>query len=190
MATCDLTCSSLYHLYKVTSQVSLMTAVIEQDHFLYLSSFMNTYFSGNVFKFLIFFTLFTLNKRVLNLACSVVIGCSPLMSPFMCTRSVNSGSSLSWQRKLMIPTKPDWSGLVLSTQNVSYNSEFVHLQSWYRPLQKWEFSEEISLLILKVLTFIWFSSCFSHFYTAKAGIFLKHFLQIYVKAEAGVWDRA
>ncbi len=57
---------------------------------------------------------------------------------FMCTRSINSGSSLSWQRKLMIsfmvPTKPDWSGLVLSTQNLSYNSEFVNLPSWYRPL--------------------------------------------------------
>ncbi len=56
----------------------------------------------------------------------------------MCTRSINSGSSLSWQRKLMIsfmvPTKPDWSGLVLSTQNLSYNSEFVNLPSWYRPL--------------------------------------------------------
>ncbi len=34
----------------------------------------------------------------------------------------------------MAPTKPDWSGLVLSTQNLSYNSEFVNLQSWYRPL--------------------------------------------------------
>ncbi len=34
----------------------------------------------------------------------------------------------------MVPTKPDWSGLVLSTQNLSYNSEFVHLPSWYRPL--------------------------------------------------------
>ncbi len=34
----------------------------------------------------------------------------------------------------MIPTKPDWSGLVLLTQNLSYNSEFVHLPSWYRPL--------------------------------------------------------
>ncbi len=34
----------------------------------------------------------------------------------------------------MEPTKPDWSGLVLSTQNLSYNSEFVHLPSWYRPL--------------------------------------------------------
>ncbi len=34
----------------------------------------------------------------------------------------------------MIPTNPDWSGLVLSTQNLSYNSEFVHLPSWYRPL--------------------------------------------------------
>ncbi len=35
---------------------------------------------------------------------------------FMCMCFINSGSSLSWQRKLMIsfmvPTKPDWSGLV------------------------------------------------------------------------------
>ncbi len=66
MATCDLTCSSLYHyiLYKVTSQVSL----IEQDNLLYLFSFMDKFFSGNVFKFLIFFNLLTFNKRVLNLA--------------------------------------------------------------------------------------------------------------------------
>ncbi len=33
----------------------------------------------------------------------------------------------------MVPTNPDWRGLVLSTQNLSYNSEFVHLPSWYRP---------------------------------------------------------
>ncbi len=33
----------------------------------------------------------------------------------------------------MVPTKPDWSGLVLSTQNLSYNSKCVHLPSWYRP---------------------------------------------------------
>ncbi len=39
---------------KLTSQVSLVTALIEQDHFLYLSSFMDKYFSGNVFIFLIF----------------------------------------------------------------------------------------------------------------------------------------
>ncbi len=37
----------------------------------------------------------------------------------------------------MVPTKPDWSGLVLSTQNLSCNSEFVHLPSWYRPLHCW-----------------------------------------------------
>ncbi len=87
MATCDLTCSSLY---KLSSQVSLVTALIEQDHFLYLSSFMDKYFSGNAFKFLIFFNLLTFNKRVLNLAGSltrseshllcVVIGCSLPMS--------------------------------------------------------------------------------------------------------------
>ncbi len=51
---------------------------------------MDKYFSGNVFKFLIFFNLLTFNKRVLNLAGSlarseshllcVVIGYSPLMS--------------------------------------------------------------------------------------------------------------
>ncbi len=55
----------------------------------------------------------------------------------MCTCFINSGSSLSWLRKLiisfMVPTKPAWSGLVLSTQNLSYNFEFVHLPSWYRP---------------------------------------------------------
>ncbi len=79
-----------YQLYKVTSQVSLVTALIEQDNFLLLSSFMDKYFSGNAFKFLIFFNLLTFNKRVLSLAGSlakseshllcVVIGCSPLMS--------------------------------------------------------------------------------------------------------------
>ncbi len=79
-----------YQLYKLTSQVAL----IEQDHFLYLSSFMDKYFSGNAFKFLIFFNLLTFNKRVLNLAGSlarseshllcVVIGCSPLMSHLLC----------------------------------------------------------------------------------------------------------
>ncbi len=39
----------------------------------------------------------------------------------------------------MVPIKPDCSGLVLSTLNLSYNSEFVHLPSWYRPLvsNKW-----------------------------------------------------
>ncbi len=132
------------HLYKLTSQVSLVTALIEQDHFLYLSSFMNKYFSGNVFKFLIFFNLLTFNKRVLNFAGSLAWSeshpCSVLWlavrrwcHTFMCTRSINSESSLSWQRKLMIsfmvPTKPDWTGLVLSTQNLSYNPEFVHLPS-------------------------------------------------------------
>ncbi len=136
-----------YQLYKLTSQVSPVTALIKQDHFLYLSSFMDKYFSGNVFKFLIFFNLLTFNKWVLNLAGSlarseshllcVVIGYSPLMSHIHVHGSIISGSSLSWQRKLMIsfmvPIKPDWSGLVLSTQNLSYNSEFVHLPSWYRP---------------------------------------------------------
>ncbi len=77
-----------YQLYKLTSQDSLVTALIEQDK--NLSSFMDKYFSGNVFKFLIFINLLTFNKIVLNLAGSlarseshllcVVIGCSPLMS--------------------------------------------------------------------------------------------------------------
>ncbi len=39
---------------------------------------------------------------------------------FTCTRSINSGSSLSWLRKLtisfMIPTNPDWTGFDLSNQ--------------------------------------------------------------------------
>ncbi len=60
--------SLYYQLYKVTSQDSLVTALIEQDHLLYWSSFMDKYFSGNVFKFLIFFNLLTFNKRVLNLS--------------------------------------------------------------------------------------------------------------------------
>ncbi len=74
MATCNLTCSSLYHYIlstTLTSQVSLVTALIEQDNFLYLSSFMDKYFSGNAFEFLIFFNLLTFNKRVLNLAGSL-----------------------------------------------------------------------------------------------------------------------
>ncbi len=58
-------------IHKVTSQVSLVTALIEQDNFLYLSSFMDKYFSGNAFKFHIFFILLTFNKRVLNLAGSL-----------------------------------------------------------------------------------------------------------------------
>ncbi len=33
----------------------------------------------------------------------------------------------------MVPIKTDCIGLVLSTLNLSYNSEFVHLHSWYRP---------------------------------------------------------
>ncbi len=75
-----------------TTQVSVFfyNALIDHNHFLYLSSFMDKYFSGNAFKFLVFFNLLTFNKRVLNLAGSlarseshllcVVIGCSPLMS--------------------------------------------------------------------------------------------------------------
>ncbi len=74
----------------LTLTFDFVTTLIEQDNFLYLSSFMDKYFSGNVFKFLLFFNLLTFNKRVLNLAGSlarseshllcVVIGCSPLMS--------------------------------------------------------------------------------------------------------------
>ncbi len=55
---------AIYQLYKVTSQVSLVTALIEEDHFLYLSSFMDKYFSGNAFKFLIFFNLLKENATV------------------------------------------------------------------------------------------------------------------------------
>ncbi len=74
---------------------------------------MDKYVSRNVFQFPIFFNLLTFNKRVLNLAGSLVrceshllgavIGCSPPMS------------------HNMAPIKTDWSGLVLSTKNVSYN---------------------------------------------------------------------
>ncbi len=32
----------------------------------------------------------------------------------------------------MVPIKTDCIGLVLSTLNLYYNSEFVNLQSWYR----------------------------------------------------------
>ncbi len=60
-----------YQLYKVTSHVSLVTAAIEQDNFLYLSSFMDKYFSRNAFKFLVFFNRFAFNKQVLNLAGSL-----------------------------------------------------------------------------------------------------------------------
>ncbi len=59
-------------LYIITSQVSLVTALIEQDHFLYLSSFLDKYFSGYVFKFLLFFNLLTFYKRVLSLTGSLV----------------------------------------------------------------------------------------------------------------------
>ncbi len=53
-----------YQLYKLTSHISLVTALIEQDHFLYLSSFMDKYFSGNAFKFFIVLNLLTFNKRL------------------------------------------------------------------------------------------------------------------------------
>ncbi len=132
-----------YQLYKVTSQVSLVTALIDQYNFLYLSSFMDKYFSLNAFKFLIFFNLLTFNKTSFEsrwisreqlitfaLCCDWLFTADVTLS---CARSpLILDQSLSWPRKLMIsfmvPVKPDWSGLVLSTKNVSYNSEFVHLQ--------------------------------------------------------------
>ncbi len=96
---------------------------------------MDKYFSGNAFKFLIFFNLLTFSKEV-NHTCSVLwLAVHRWCHTFMCMHFINSWSSLSWQRKLisfMVLRKPDWSGLVLSTQNLSYDSEFVHLQSWYR----------------------------------------------------------
>ncbi len=55
------------------------------------------------------------------------MGCSPLMSHVHVCASApqTQDQSLSWQRKLMIsimvPTKPDWSGLDLSTGNWSCN---------------------------------------------------------------------
>ncbi len=60
-----------YQLYKVTSQVLLVTALIEQDNFHYFFSLLDNYFSGNAFKFLIFFNLLNFNKQVLNLAGSL-----------------------------------------------------------------------------------------------------------------------
>ncbi len=152
MATCDLVRVSIaiyYQLYKLASQVSLVSALIEQDNFLYLSSFMDKSFSGNAFKFLIFFNLLTFNKFFFKLAGSLARSESHLLCcdwlfaadvTHSCARApLSQDQSLSWQRKLMIsimvPTKPDWSGLVWSTRNLSYNSEFVHLPSWYRPLE-------------------------------------------------------
>ncbi len=132
-----------YQLYKVTSQVSLVTALIDQYNFLYLSSLMDKYFSLNAFKFLIFFNLLTFYKTsfesrwisreqliTLALCCDWLFAADVTLS-CACTPFILD-QSLSWPRKLMIsfmvPVKPDWSGLVLSTQNVSNNSEFVHLQ--------------------------------------------------------------
>ncbi len=96
MATCDMfeSITTYYQLYKLSVQSHVKLVKLEQDNFLYLSSFMDKYFSGNVFKFLILFNLLTFIKRVLNLAGSltrseshllcVVIGCSPVMSHLLC----------------------------------------------------------------------------------------------------------
>ncbi len=67
-------------LYKLTSQVSLVTALIEQDNFLYLSSFMDKYFSGNAFKFLIFINLLTFNKRVFEKLITLALCCDWLFA--------------------------------------------------------------------------------------------------------------
>jgi len=117
-------------LYKVTSHVSLVTALI-MSFICHLS-----WTSTSVEMCL---NLWTFNKDFcISRARSVLwLAVRRWCHTFMCTRSVNSGSSLSWQRKLMIsfivPIKTDCIGLVLSTLNLSYNSECVHLQSWYRP---------------------------------------------------------
>ncbi len=73
-----------------------------------------------------FWILLGLSREV-NHTCSVLRGMWLAVRHwchiFMCTHSTNSGSkpSLGWQSKLMISitvqTKPDWSGLVLTTQN-------------------------------------------------------------------------
>ncbi len=54
---------------------------MKQDHFFYLSPFMNKDFFHfiNAFKFIIFFNLLTLSKTF-NLEPRLVIGCSPVMS--------------------------------------------------------------------------------------------------------------
>ncbi len=57
----------------------------------------------------------------------------------------------------MVPTKPDWSGLVLSTQNLSYNSEFVHLPSWYRPLLLLRITD-VDVLLVKMMPPSWRSA--------------------------------
>ncbi len=134
----EVTCiTTYYQLYKVTSQVSLVTALIEQDHFFYLSSFME-YFSGNVFKFLIFFNILTFNKSFESRWLSrekwitLALCCDCLFA----TDVIHSCARAPLTQDQAHGTKPDWSGLVLSTQNLSHNSDFVHLQTWYRPLGK------------------------------------------------------
>ncbi len=57
----------------------------------------------------------------------------------------------------IVPTKPDWSGLVLSTQNLSYNSEFVHLPSWYRPLLSNWWRCFLDLLVLFLFACVFWS---------------------------------
>ncbi len=124
-----------YQLYKITSQVSLVTALIEQDHFLYLSSFMDKYFSGNVFKFLIFFNLLT-NKFWISLALSREVNHQLFAADVThsCARAqlirikTELTEKASWYQQSQI-------GVVWFCQlNLSYDSEFVHLPSWYMPL--------------------------------------------------------
>ncbi len=96
---------------------------------------MDKYFSGNVFKFLIFFNLLTFNKRVLNLVglsrekwITLARRCDWLFAADVthsCVRApLTQDQALSWQRRLMIsfmvPQKPDWSGLVAKCQLKTY----------------------------------------------------------------------
>ncbi len=103
-------------LYKVTPHVSLMTALI-MSFICHLS-----WTSTSVEMCL---NLWTFNKDFcVSRARSVLwLAVRRWCHIFMCTCSVNSGSSLSWQRKLMIifmvPIKTDCIGLVLSTLNLS-----------------------------------------------------------------------
>ncbi len=154
-----------YQLYKLTSQVSLVTALIEQDNsFICPLSWTSTSVEMrlNSSYSLIsqpltkeFWISLALSREVNHTCSALWLAVHRWCHTFMCTRSINSGSSLSWQRKLMIsfmgPTKLDWSGLVLSTQNLSYNSEFVHLRSWYRPLVELIFKSKYSKVLCCVV---------------------------------------
>ncbi len=123
-------------------------------------SWTSTFFRVNAFKFLIFFHL--LNKRVLNHTCSVLwLAVRRWCHTFTCTRSINSGSSLSWERKLMIsfmvPTKlgsvPSSSSTLLSLWNTT-NTMMLdeHIQSYRisfeltKPLQSGTMKRIISFL--------------------------------------------